>query len=936
MATTTAAKLVPLEGPFPLYLPQDDAVAAGLGGREGGIDVSEAQEVVDILNQKLAALLRLDLRQFWKQVAVNESLHNFVDSYLQFRRRWYNSRSWANSGAPTAGVVVGDGDLSRRVFMLLYRMSANKDPVAPTAERLSPKEHAALLKEKKCLDLPKLLDTCAVYVHDNPDLTHHLVSNTFRAQPSYSDDLQAMVLPMLQTINTMHLRCCTAIDSLQESAIEAVKEQLTEVVEYLNDVIITLDAFVRAYPPAAAILISAGVSSNSIGMFLSAIAAIHNNFLPVLSTGFIILASPPLSSSDGKTNIEVTSQHQLKQLKMRLVNFAWKLLSTCYLGDKDVGIPTDNPSLGANYGGSTLMEDPGMKGGLLVQAVVSLSMELTESDRDGVLGSLSSVSQSSSMGGLLQSLDKHHGLCEKIHELCNSGAILLDDAQYDYVLALVAVKKPKELGHISHDVSKPLKLSVANQKEDNEDVIMLQSKISQVKDLFPDYGDGFITLCLEAYDNDPEKVIQQILDGRLHPDLASLDTSLAAIPSSTSTAKDNKGKGKLTEEPAGNASSRLSSTLSSGSAAGNASVGSSSGQPSSGLQPALREAVNAQNGNSKQGRFVRRGKEQGNMNELLNRREAEAFSATVRAGKQYEYEDEYDDSFDDLSGIYIADVGEEESENLVDRVRRKSMPSGGVADESSERPRRGGAGLLEAVSVIGRDQNFDQRYSRQQGSSRGGRTGVVPSPPSVNSPLSGHPGRGGNFRGQQGGKLPDSHQHPHVPVESSIGRSRNNSAGSVTTSNRGQAGDSSVLSEPLDPGTNPVAQEPPRTAHGGRSRIGKGKIKPTANFYLKDGKLYSYKVAGAEAGFESVEEYEASKRDEEELLYGLGAGGNVPAALGEEKDGLGNSGGGPAIGASGRGRGGSLGRGRYVQKNHDNHRRKDQAMRKHFAGLGGT
>ncbi len=448
----------------------------------------------------------------------------------------------------------------------------------------------------------------------------------------------------------------------------------------------------------------------------------------------------------------------------------------------------------------------------------------------------------------------------------------MDDAQYDYILALVAANESKELSHISHDVSNPLKLSVANQKEDNEDVIMLQSKISQVKDLFPDYGDGFITLCLEAYDNDPEKVIQQILDGRLHPDLASLDTSLATIPSSTSTAKDNKGKGKLTEEPAGNASSRLSSTLSSGSAAGNASsrlsstlssgsaagnassrlsstlssgsaagnagVGSSSGQPSSGLQPALQEAVNAQNGNSNQGRFVRRGKEQGNMNELLNRREAEAFSATVRAGKQYEYEDEYDDSFDDLSGIYIADVGEEESENLIDRVRRKSIPSGGVADGSSELPRRGGAGLPEAVSVIGRDQNFDQRYSRQQGSSRGGRTGIVPNPPYVNSPLSGHPGRGGNFRGQQGGKLPDSHQHPHVPVESSIGRSRNNSA----TSNRGQAGDSSVLSEPLDPGTNPVAQEPPRTAHGGRSRIGKGKIKPTANFYLKDGKLYSYKV----------------------------------------------------------------------------------------------
>jgi hypothetical protein len=44
----------------------------------------------------------------------------------------------------------------------------------------------ALLKEKKCLDLPKLLDTCAVYVHDNPDLTHHLVNNP-------------LVLPLHQT-----------------------------------------------------------------------------------------------------------------------------------------------------------------------------------------------------------------------------------------------------------------------------------------------------------------------------------------------------------------------------------------------------------------------------------------------------------------------------------------------------------------------------------------------------------------------------------------------------------------------------------------------------------------------------------------------------------------------------------------------------------------
>lgn len=35
--------------------------------------------------------------------------------------------------------------------------------------------HVALLQEKKLLDLPKLLDICAIYAHENDDLTRLLV-----------------------------------------------------------------------------------------------------------------------------------------------------------------------------------------------------------------------------------------------------------------------------------------------------------------------------------------------------------------------------------------------------------------------------------------------------------------------------------------------------------------------------------------------------------------------------------------------------------------------------------------------------------------------------------------------------------------------------------------------------------------------------------------
>jgi activating signal cointegrator complex subunit 2 len=172
-------------------------------------------------------------------VAQNTSLHDFLDSYLQFRHRWYDLPHRAPKGA-VAGLVVGELELCRRVFMVLYRMwdfchfsfsvqpfrlvafvcydlwyasfscfrSSNKDPGAGRGESLSMKEHTggisthlfivgfievlhwskytvftiplcsfvALLLEKKLLDLPKLLDICAIYEHDNNKLTSSLVS----------------------------------------------------------------------------------------------------------------------------------------------------------------------------------------------------------------------------------------------------------------------------------------------------------------------------------------------------------------------------------------------------------------------------------------------------------------------------------------------------------------------------------------------------------------------------------------------------------------------------------------------------------------------------------------------------------------------------------------------------------------------------------------
>eukprot|EP01018_Ginkgo_biloba_P013504 Gb_29128 [translate_table: standard] len=55
------------QGNYVKYLPQDDAVATGLGVEDGGIDVVETQGIADLLNQELRSLLRMKPREFWRE-----------------------------------------------------------------------------------------------------------------------------------------------------------------------------------------------------------------------------------------------------------------------------------------------------------------------------------------------------------------------------------------------------------------------------------------------------------------------------------------------------------------------------------------------------------------------------------------------------------------------------------------------------------------------------------------------------------------------------------------------------------------------------------------------------------------------------------------------------------------------------------------------------
>ncbi|KAH9607297.1 hypothetical protein KSS87_004812, partial [Heliosperma pusillum] len=611
------------KGNFVNYLPQDEAVAIGLAADQGALDAVQSQRVVDLLNRELAHLLKLNPRDFWPQVATDASLHEFLDSFLQFRSRWYDFPCHGAKGV-VAGVIVGDLELSRRVFMVLYRISSHRDPSARASESLTKKDHEVLLQNKKLLDLPKLLDICAVYGHENEELTQSLVRNAINAQPEILKGFTDMVSHFLGIVHTMYQRCRSSL----------------EVMDFLNDAVASMHTFITVYPLASVFLSCPVDASHGNVELINVLATLHDSLLPSLQKGLQLLLASKEMTSSMLSEVSVS----LKSLSARIVDLGWKLLKNCYLGDELFKDNLHFPAAMKMFPAS--VEDPVIRADILIQCfreIIAVSQDATWQNLRGTY---------------LQNIDKRFQIFHRIQNLQQAGMsylprqadriiavsqrwLFVDDEQYRYLAGIMTHPIPT-VHKRSPGAQNPVG-SGAVQIE--EDVAIAESQISQVRDLFPDYGKGFILACLEVYDQNPEEVIQRILEGTLHDDLRNLDTSMETLPPKPAqkAAKKDKGKGILVESSVGPATVNPTPKAVSSSAS------------------SLRSPA---------GRFVRKSKGDHYKDDALKSRDGEHMQKTAALLSQYEYEDEYDDSFDDL-GMTIVESSVEETDTLGDRVRSR-------------------------------------------------------------------------------------------------------------------------------------------------------------------------------------------------------------------------------------------------------------------------
>ncbi|VVC38521.1 Hypothetical protein CINCED_3A008291 [Cinara cedri] len=137
----------------------------------------------------------------------------------------------------------------------------------------------------------------------------------------------------------------------------------------------------------------------------------------------------------------------------------------------------------------------------------------------GVLTELLNFSEFIADYNVLHNLTKDIKRCQKIHKQ-------VDSARYDYLLKSIELMSiaNREFEQVELE-SEQLELQTSSKNLENA---TLQSRITEIKELLPQLGDGFIQKCLEYYNMDSEKVINMILEKSFPPELTQYDFDLSS------------------------------------------------------------------------------------------------------------------------------------------------------------------------------------------------------------------------------------------------------------------------------------------------------------------------------------------------------------------------------------------------------------------------
>ncbi|XP_024623734.1 activating signal cointegrator 1 complex subunit 2 isoform X2 [Neophocaena asiaeorientalis asiaeorientalis] len=437
-------------------------------------------------------------------VVFDETLQKCLDSYLHYVPRKFDE--WV---APAPEVVDMEKRLHRSVFLTFLRMSTHKES---KDHFISPSAFGEILYNNFLFDIPKILDLCVLFGKGNSPLLQKMIGNIFLQQPSYYNDLDETMPTILQVFSNILQHCglqgdgaCATPQKLEERGRLTPSDmpllELKDIVLYLCDTCTTLWAFPDIFP-------------------LACPTFQKHDFCYRLAS-FYEIAIPELESAIKKRRLE--DSKLLGDLWQRLSHSRKKLLEIFHILLNQICLLPVLESSCDNIQG--FIEE-------FLQIFSSLLQEkrflrdydvlFPVADDISLLQQASSALDETRTAYILQAVESAWEGVDR-RKATNAKDPPVAENPNGVVVAAEAVSRPSSLPQNSEEEEC---LGAAAAPGPAVCGVELDSLISQVKDLLPDLGEGFILACLEHYSYDPEQVINNILEGRLAPALSQLDRGL--------------------------------------------------------------------------------------------------------------------------------------------------------------------------------------------------------------------------------------------------------------------------------------------------------------------------------------------------------------------------------------------------------------------------
>nr|XP_051682633.1 activating signal cointegrator 1 complex subunit 2 isoform X5 [Oryctolagus cuniculus]XP_051682634.1 activating signal cointegrator 1 complex subunit 2 isoform X5 [Oryctolagus cuniculus] len=511
-------------------------------------------------------------------VIFDETLQKCLDSYLRYVPRKFDE--WV---APTPEVVDMERHLHRSVFLTFLRMSTHKES---KDHFISPSAFGEILYNNFLFDIPKILDLCVLFGKGNSPLLQKMIGNIFTQQPSYYNDLDETMPTILQVFSNILQHCglqgegaSTTPQKLEERGRLTPSDmpllELKDIVLYLCDTCTTLWAFLDIFPLACQTFqkhdfcyrscqVTLHRGCSNLPSHQQCILATTEHFwarLPSLSSSGtmpskaclfwpgcpLLCIAPQWSRRCQKHTDRLASFYEVAIPEMESAIKKRRLEDSRLLGDLWQRLSHSKKKLMEIF--HTILNQ------ICLLPILESSCDNIQGFIEEFLQIFSSLLQEKRF---LRDYDALFPVAEDI-SLLQQASSVLDETRTAYILQAVEsawegvdrrkatdTKDPsvaEDLNGDSHGVSvtaEPIseRPSYPENSEEEECLgaaaalapavsgVELDSLVSQVKDLLPDLGEGFILACLEHYHYDPEQVINNILEQRLAPALSQLDRSL--------------------------------------------------------------------------------------------------------------------------------------------------------------------------------------------------------------------------------------------------------------------------------------------------------------------------------------------------------------------------------------------------------------------------